>query len=106
MRNVSVQQLAELRRAAKKAKHPVANHRPPAGIGYNLGAALRQAREKAGMTQVTLAAMSGVTEGYICQIENRRPNVSAFLLHTLAACLGMKLSEFIALAEELDKPAE
>ncbi|NMF00047.1 helix-turn-helix domain-containing protein [Aneurinibacillus aneurinilyticus] len=55
-----------------------------------IGTRVRQLREKSGMTAVELAEKSGVSQGYISQIENgKRPNPGEDILRKIADALGV-----------------
>ena len=67
-----------------------------------LGARVREARTRRGMTRRILARDSGLSERYIAQLEAGRGNVSIVLLRQLARALHMPLHD---LAREGEEPA-
>lgn len=64
---------------------------------------IRELRESAGISQQTLATRTGMTQGYISQIEagSRQPSIGT--LRLLARALGCKQSKLLGL---LTSPAE
>lgn len=72
---------------------------PPDPLLLGLGEAIRDLRIKARYSQESLSLDSGVHRNYIGGIERaeRRPTLAT--VATLAATLGVKTSELIALAE-------
>lgn len=64
-----------------------------------LGRAVLRYRVRAGMTQRTLAAQSGLRRQYIGQVERGRVNPSLATLVEIASGLGTRLSALIAEAE-------
>lgn len=56
-------------------------------------ARLRQARFNAGMTQTMLATASGLTNGYISELERGKRNGSAPALRRIADVLDVKVSD-------------
>lgn len=57
----------------------------------NLSALIRKAREKAGMTQVTLAKQTGLSRTYICDVENGRYKPSGKAIEKIAEATGSTL---------------
>lgn len=64
-----------------------------------LGRAIRKLRLDQGISQEGLAARSGLHRTYVGGIERGERNVSFGNLLKLAAALGVRLSELVALAE-------
>jgi len=64
-----------------------------------LGRAVREARQKVGLTQEQLAERSGIAPTYISDIERGVRNPSYEMLVELADGLGSSLSEVIKRAE-------
>jgi transcriptional regulator with XRE-family HTH domain len=64
-----------------------------------LGRAVREARQKRGLTQEQLAEASGIGPTYISDIERGVRNPSYELLVTLAKALRTPLSEIVRRAE-------
>lgn len=64
-----------------------------------LGEAVREARQKRGLTQEETAAASGIAPTYISDIERGVRNPSYELLVALAKALGAPLSAIVKRAE-------
>lgn len=60
-----------------------------------VGIRIKKEREAQGMSQVRLAALSGFSSGYLCDIENRRSNPSLMSLMAFADVLGKPVSSFM-----------
>lgn len=60
-----------------------------------LGSRLRAARELRGLTLRRLATMTGLSSGFISQLENDRSNASVASLKQLATALGVSTAELI-----------
>ena len=67
-----------------------------------LGRAIRARRRAAGLSQEELAERSGTHWTYISEIENNRQNPSINLVRRIASGLGIRLSELVTDAEEVD----
>jgi len=69
-----------------------------------LGEAIRALRDEKGLSQEGLSLESGVHRNYIGGIERaeRRPTLTT--VATLAATLGVRASELVALAERHEQP--
>ena len=61
---------------------------------------LREAREKAGMTQTILAKKLGLTQSFVSKIEKGDRRLDIVQLRTLCQTFGIKLLEFVRLLEE------
>jgi transcriptional regulator with XRE-family HTH domain len=61
---------------------------------FDIGARLKELREKKGLSQSELANLSGVERGTISRIENSHLTPSLSTLITLCSCLGITLSGF------------
>ena len=68
-----------------------------------LGKAVKALRLKAGLSQDALGERAGIHSTWISQIENGRVNPTVSNLFLLSEGLGVKLSELILLAEELNR---
>lgn len=68
-----------------------------------LGTAVRQLREKRGVTQEALAQDAGVTTGTVSLVERGKSNPSWGTVKALAAGLGVAMSELVELAEVLEQ---
>lgn len=64
-----------------------------------LGAAFREARTRAGLTQVEAAERAGLPPTYLSDIERGVRNPSYELLLSLAKALGVRLSDIVKRAE-------
>jgi transcriptional regulator with XRE-family HTH domain len=69
-----------------------------------VGAAVRDARESAGMTVAALAERSGVSRAMIAKIERDEAQPTAALLGRLSGALGITLSALVARAESSSYP--
>lgn len=67
-----------------------------------LGRAVAELRRRSGRSQAELARAAGLHRTYIAGVERGARNPTWDTLGTLAAGLGVSLSELVALAEELD----
>lgn len=66
---------------------------------------LRETREKAGITQVQLAARLGQTQSFVTKVECGDRRLDVIQLRTILAEFGVPLSKFITRFErELAKP--
>lgn len=65
-----------------------------------LGAAIRAAREDAGITQEAAAHEAGVTVGTWSQLERGKSDPRFSTLVAVAAALGIKTSELVRRAEQ------
>jgi transcriptional regulator with XRE-family HTH domain len=65
-----------------------------------LGEELRSAREKANLTQETLAFRAGIDRSYLSQLENNHKSPTLDILFRLCKALGVRASELIARVEE------
>lgn len=60
-----------------------------------LGARVRDARTRHGLSRKALAAKSGVSERYLAQLESGQGNISILLLRQVAAALDTPLTELL-----------
>lgn len=65
----------------------------------NVGKSLKMALAKKEMSQAKLAKIYGCRPLWISKLANRR-QAEGETIEKLAACLGMKVSEFVALGED------
>jgi transcriptional regulator with XRE-family HTH domain len=66
---------------------------------------LREARERAGLTQVQLARKIGETQTFVSKCERGERRIDVIELRTFCAALGLDLKRFVnALERVLDKP--
>lgn len=63
------------------------------------GQAIRQEREKLGLSQEDFAEPANVHRTYISSIELGKVSIGIEIAHALACALGLKLSELIRKAE-------
>lgn len=71
-----------------------------------LAKALVEARQRAGLTQVELAAASGLSRSAIARLEAGDASISSDRLWDLAKALGTKPSALLAAAEADDDAAK
>ena len=77
--------------------HKASTHRHlPAEIATALGAALRDARQSASMTQEGLAAASGTSVQMVRRLEAGTSNPTLGTLHAIASALGVGLADLLA----------
>jgi transcriptional regulator with XRE-family HTH domain len=69
-----------------------------------VGAALRQAREDAGLSVAALAERAGVSRAMIAKVEREEAQPTAALLGRLSGGLGISLSALVARAERGGSP--
>lgn len=67
-----------------------------------LGEAVRQLREKRGLTQESLAQEAGVTTGTVSLVERGRSNPAWGTVRALADGLDVPIVELVALAAKLE----
>ena len=77
--------------------------REPLERGFEM-VTIRQARKAAGLTQVQLAELLGVTQGAVAQWENGQTHPSFGVLKPLAAVLGLTLEQLIEGDEDATIP--
>jgi len=65
-----------------------------------LGAAIRQLRDKRGVTQEDLAHDAGVTTGTLSLIERGKSNPAWGTVKSIAAALGVSVADVAKLAEK------
>ncbi len=99
MLNVKGRQLAQLRRSVRKEKRQRDNINVKQITGYDVGAVLKETRERKGWSQEDLAQESGISNCYISMIEKSRCNPTLFMLLTLSSSLQVPLSEILREAE-------
>jgi transcriptional regulator with XRE-family HTH domain len=68
-----------------------------------LGKAIRQLRERMGMTQEALSHDAGITTATLGVIERGLSNPTWATLKGIASALGISITEIARLAEKLDK---
>lgn len=61
----------------------------------SIGTNIKQKRKAAGLTQIELAKLSGITQAMLCQIERGTKNPSLQVSLELANQLGCKVEDFI-----------
>jgi transcriptional regulator with XRE-family HTH domain len=65
----------------------------------SFGRAIRSAREKLGVSQEAFAEVAHVHRTYISSVELGKVNVGIEVANSLAAALGLRLSELVRRAE-------
>lgn len=68
-----------------------------------LGGAIRQLREKAGLSQEELADRAGLSRGWVSEIESGRKSPMWRTVEQLAAGLDVRMIDITALVEALDR---
>jgi XRE family aerobic/anaerobic benzoate catabolism transcriptional regulator len=66
-----------------------------------LGARVRAARARRGMTRKILAHDSGVSERYLAKLETGEGNVSVLVLRQIADAMDMKMLDLVSVGEQL-----
>jgi transcriptional regulator with XRE-family HTH domain len=66
------------------------------------GSAVRDERQKLGLSQEDFAERANVHRTYISSIELGKVSVGIEVAHELASALGLRLSELVRLAEQWD----
>ncbi|GAB6159373.1 hypothetical protein JCM39194_25740 [Desulfotomaculum varum] len=56
---------------------------------------LQKYREDQGLTQAKLAEKSGVSQAYICELEQGKKQPSVFIVKKLAKALGISVSKLL-----------
>ncbi|HLK43461.1 MAG TPA: helix-turn-helix domain-containing protein [Thermoleophilia bacterium] len=69
-----------------------------------VGAAVREAREAAGLSVMALAERAGVSRAMIAKVEREEAQPTAALLGRLSGGLGISLSSLVARAERGESP--
>ncbi|TNE33902.1 MAG: helix-turn-helix domain-containing protein, partial [Alphaproteobacteria bacterium] len=67
-----------------------------------LGARVRAARARHGMTRKILARDSGVSERYLAKLETGEGNVSVLVLRQIADAMDMKMIDLVSVGEQLN----
>ncbi|MEZ5777467.1 MAG: cupin domain-containing protein [Paracoccaceae bacterium] len=70
-------------------------------MDFDPGARLKEERERRGLSQRQLAALTGVTSGMISMIEQNRTSPSIATMKKILSGLGMPLSEFFTSSAEV-----
>ena len=73
--------------------------------GAVFGTRLRALRVERGLTQRDVAAVSGLTDAYISNVENGFAVPSLTTVLRLAVALGCKVTELVSVFDETDLPA-
>ena len=68
----------------------------------NIGENIRQARQKAGLTQKELGEKLGVSQAAVGQFENDKSTPKIETLQKIATALNIKLSELVSINDTLD----
>jgi transcriptional regulator with XRE-family HTH domain len=68
-----------------------------------LGEAIRQLREKRGITQERLAQDAGLTTGTVSLVERGRSNPAWGTVKAIAAALGISIADLGRLASKLER---
>lgn len=62
----------------------------------SFGERIRQYRDRVGMTQRVLRKKTGLSAGFISDVENDKRHVSATTLHLLAKAFGVTMDELFS----------
>jgi transcriptional regulator with XRE-family HTH domain len=73
--------------------------------GEVFGRRLRELRQKYGVTQQQLSIATGLTEGYISNMERGLKVPSLTTILRLAVALGCKVTEIVSVFDKTDLPA-
>lgn len=68
-----------------------------------LGKAIRQLRDKRGMTQEALAHAAGVTVGHLSMIERGHSNPTWGTMKGIARALGTRIGQLAQIADSLEE---
>ena len=77
----------------------------PATLLPLLGATIRQYRQQQGLSQPALAARTGLSFGYISEIELGQRNLSVLSLVRIADALGLSVAHLLAPLETRQSPS-
>jgi transcriptional regulator with XRE-family HTH domain len=70
-------------------------------LKVNLAQAVQTSRQARGLSQEKLAAAAGIHRTYMSAIERGKVNVSLDVADRLAGAMGIRLSDLVRLAEEV-----
>jgi transcriptional regulator with XRE-family HTH domain len=73
--------------------------------GEVFGRRLRELRQKYGLTQQQLSIATGLTEGYISNMERGQKVPSLTTILRLAVALGCKVTELVSVFDKTDLPS-
>jgi transcriptional regulator with XRE-family HTH domain len=73
--------------------------------GEVFGQRLRELRQKYGVTQQQLSVATGLTEGYISNMERGQKVPSLTTILRLAVALGCRVTELVSIFDKTDLPA-
>jgi transcriptional regulator with XRE-family HTH domain len=73
--------------------------------GAVFGQRLRELRQKYGVTQQQLSTATGLTEGYISNMERGLKVPSLTTILRLAVALGCKVTEIVSIFDKTDLPS-
>lgn len=76
--------------------NPISGPQDEQGYLQQLGARVRDARTRQGLSRKALAARSGVSERYLAQLESGQGNISILLLRQVSAALETPLTELLS----------
>lgn len=104
MREILEQAPVRVRRMDQPSDEPA----PTAGLRKwtdYISEKIRSARTEAGLTQIELAARSGLPQSHISRLENGQHSPSRATIEKIAKALGRPLSDFDPSASEFDPSA-
>jgi len=73
--------------------------------GEVFGQRLRELRQKYGLTQQQLSVATGLTEGYISNMERGQKVPSLTTILRLAVALGCRVTELVSIFDKTDLPS-
>ena len=73
--------------------------------GEVFGQRLRELRQKYGVTQQQLSVTTGLTEGYISNMERGQKVPSLTTILRLAVALGCRVTELVSIFDKTDLPS-
>lgn len=88
--------------AIKQAADP-SRREDASAVDYltELGARVRAARARRGMTRKILAHDSGVSERYLAKLETGEGNISVLVLRQIADAMDMRMLDLVSVGEQL-----
>jgi transcriptional regulator with XRE-family HTH domain len=69
------------------------------GLAESIGRRVRAAREAAGLSQESLAEMSGINRGFLGELERGESSPTVTTLEKVCKALGVPVSELVRSAE-------
>ena len=82
--------------------HQTINQYSSMDINQKTGLAIVQLRKEQGISQYNLAIKANITFRYLSDIENGKRNLSLNILEKIATALGVKVSNVLEIAENIE----